>query len=194
MDLLIAKLKKLEKQNYRAYQQIKGSYDFTDFELFFDHVQSDPHASASRVRAIRPWSVTGLSWLKDSSQEFQQGARDFIARTFARYAAQDNHISVALTGQTVLDSTAVVFTDQGIELRFRINLPADGRSILAKKAINLITFHLPKYIRKATLERELDIAGLTTHCHAIEDQAALRAQLEENGLCAFVANGSVLPS
>ncbi len=31
------------------------------------------------------------------------------------------------------------------------------------------------------------------HCEAVEDQDALRAQLEENNLAAFVANGSVLP-
>lgn len=33
MDTLIFKLKNIEKQNYRAYQQIKGQYDFTDFDL-----------------------------------------------------------------------------------------------------------------------------------------------------------------
>ncbi|WP_117233981.1 ABC-ATPase domain-containing protein [Vibrio maerlii] len=193
MDQLIAKLKKLEKQNYRAYQQIKGQYDFTDFDLYIDHIQADPYASSSRFRARRPWSVTGLEWLKEESSAYQRAARDFIARTFAEYAKQDNNISIATTGQTVLDSTAVVFDDDGIELRFRINLPAEGRSILAKKAINIITFYLPKMIRKATLEREMRIEQLRTHCEVIEDQDALRGQLESNNLIAFVANGSVLP-
>ncbi len=66
MDQLTATLKKIEKQNYRAYQQIKGQYDFTDFTLFIDHVQGDPYASASRFRATRAWSLTGLEWLKTS--------------------------------------------------------------------------------------------------------------------------------
>ncbi|MCV5223344.1 ABC-ATPase domain-containing protein, partial [Escherichia coli] len=65
MDQLTATLKKIEKQNYRAYQQIKGQYDFTDFTLFIDHVQGDPYASASRFRTTRAWSLTGLEWLKD---------------------------------------------------------------------------------------------------------------------------------
>ncbi|WP_394151073.1 P-loop domain-containing protein [Vibrio maritimus] len=193
MDLLIAKLKKIEKQNYRAYQQIKGSYDFTDFEFHIDHVQSDPYAAASRVRAFRKWAPTGLEWLKEQSPAYQIAARDYIARQFAAFAKQENSVSVSITGQTVLDSTSVVFTEEGIELRFRVNLPAEGRSILAKKASNILTFHLPKYIRKATLERELDIADLKHHCEVIEDQVALREQLEANNLVAFVANGSVLP-
>ncbi|EGR1735593.1 isopentenyl-diphosphate delta-isomerase [Vibrio parahaemolyticus] len=193
MDQLTATLKKIEKQNYRAYQQIKGQYDFTDFTLFIDHVQGDPYASASRFRATRAWSLTGLEWLKDESPAFQRAARDFIARSFEQFAKQENTVSIALNGQTVLDSTAVLFTEEGIELRFRINLPAEGRSVLGKKANNILTFHLPKFIRRATLERELDKEAMVKHCQVVEDQSALREQLEAHNLVAFVANGSVLP-
>ncbi|EJY0699317.1 ABC-ATPase domain-containing protein [Vibrio parahaemolyticus] len=193
MDQLTATLKKIEKQNYRAYQQIKGQYDFTDFTLFIDHVQGDPYASASRFRATRAWSLTGLEWLKDESPACQRAARDFIARSFEQFAKQENTVSIALNGQTVLDSTAVLFTEEGIELRFRVNLPAEGRSVLGKKANNILTFHLPKFIRRATLERELDKEAMVKHCQVVEDQSALREQLEAHNLVAFVANGSVLP-
>ncbi|EKG0011722.1 ABC-ATPase domain-containing protein [Vibrio cholerae] len=193
MDRLIATLKKLEKQNYRAYQQIKGQYDFGDFTLFIDHIQSDPYASASRLRATRAWSLTGLDWLKEKSPAYQMAARDFIARAFAEFAKQDNSLSIAISGQTVLDSTSVLFNEHGIELRFRMSMPAEGRDILAKKALNILTFHLPKYIRRATLERELDKTALLHHCEIVEDQEAMRAQLDDLGLVAFVANGSVLP-
>ncbi|MCF9446259.1 P-loop domain-containing protein [Vibrio parahaemolyticus] len=193
MDQLTATLKKIEKQSYRAYQQIKGQYDFTDFTLFIDHVQGDPYASASRFRATRAWSLTGLEWLKDESPAFQRAARDFIARSFEQFAKQENTVSIALNGQTVLDSTAVLFTEEGIELRFRVNLPAEGRSVLGKKANNILTFHLPKFIRRATLERELDKEAMVKHCQVVEDQSALREQLEAHNLVAFVANGSVLP-
>ncbi len=193
MDQLTATLKKIEKQNYRAYQQIKGQYDFTDFTLFIDHVQGDPYASASRFRATRAWSLTGLEWLKDESPAFQRAARDFIARSFEQFAKQENTVSIALNGQTVLDSTTVLFTEEGIELRFRVNLPAEGRSVLGKKANNILTFHLPKFIRRATLERELDKEAMVKHCQVVEDQSALREQLEAHNLVAFVANGSVLP-
>ncbi|MBD0786523.1 ABC-ATPase domain-containing protein [Vibrio sp. Y2-5] len=193
MDVLTAKLKKLEKQNYRAYQQIKGEYDFGDYNLYIDYVQSDPFASASRLRATRAWSLTGLAWLKDKSPAYQMAARDFIARSFAEFAKQENSVTIHITGQTVMDSTAVLFTEHGIELRFRMSLPAEGRDILAKKALNTLTFHMPKFIRKATNARELDIEALTHHCEIIEDQEALRSQLHEKNLVAFVANGSVLP-
>lgn len=193
MDQLTAKLKKIEKQNYRAYQQIKGSYDYSDFTLHIDHVQGDPYASASRLRAFRPWSLTGLQWLREKSASYQIAARDFIARGFAEMSKQHNEVSISLTGQTVLDSSAVVFNDQGIEIRFRVNLPAEGRSVLGKKADNLLTFHLPKFIRRATLEREIDTAALKHHCEIVEDQVAMREGLDSLGLVAFVGNGSRLP-
>ncbi|KIP69556.1 isopentenyl-diphosphate delta-isomerase [Vibrio harveyi] len=193
MDQLTATLKKIEKQNYRAYQQIKGQYDFDDFNLYIDHVQGDSYASASRLRATRAWSLTGLEWLKDESPAFQRAARDFIARSFEQFAKQENRVTISLSGQTVLDNTAVLFTEEGIELRFRVNLPAEGRQVLGKKANNILTFHLPKFIRRATLERELDKEALLEHCQVVEDQAALREQLEVNNLVAFVANGSILP-
>ncbi|KJY87304.1 isopentenyl-diphosphate delta-isomerase [Vibrio neptunius] len=193
MDQLTATLKKIEKQNYRAYQQIKGQYDFGDYAFFIDHVQADPYASASRVRAVRPWSLTGLQWLHETSCAYQVAARDFIARSFAEFAKQENSVSIALTGQTVMDSTSVLFTDEGIELRFRVNLPAEGRSVLGKKANNILTFHLPKFIRRATLERELDKDALVHHCQIVEDQEFIRSKLDEYNLVAFVGNGSVLP-
>lgn len=193
MDHLVSKLKKLEKQNYRAYQTIKGQYDFEDYQLYIDHVQGDPYASASRLRATRAWSLTGLDWLQQRSETYQIAARDFIARTFSDFAKQDNNLTIATTGQTVLDNSAVLFTEHGIELRFRVNLPAEGRNILAKKALNILTFHLPKMIRKSTIERELDKEALIRHCETIEDQHALREQLNQQNLTAFVSNGSILP-
>ncbi len=193
MDHLTAILKPLEKQNFRAYQKIKGRYDFGDFSLFIDHVQSDPYASASRLRALKAWAPSGLAWLRDQSTQYQIAARDYLARHFAQLCSKENALQISLTGQVVLDNTAVLFTDEGIELRFRINLPAEGRDILAKKALNILTFHLPKYIRRTTVHRELDIDTLKRHCEVIEDQALLRDQLAPQGLVAFVANGSVLP-
>lgn len=193
MDTLIFKLKNIEKQNYRAYQQIKGQYDFTDFDLFIDTVQADPHATASRLRARRAWSLTDLQWLREKSEDYQRAARDYIARYFSQLAQPEASVDMAFNGQSVLDHTAVIFDEEGIELRFRVNLPADGRQILGKKAINILTFHLPKFIRRSTIAREIDMEALQRHCEVVEDQVALRRQLASHNLVAFVADGSVLP-
>ncbi|NAW87129.1 ABC-ATPase domain-containing protein [Photobacterium halotolerans] len=193
MDLLEARLKKIDRRNYRSYSSLRGQYNFVDYDFFIDIPQSDPFAPATRVRARRQWSLTDLAWLKDQSADYQRAARDFIARQFADLAREVNEIQIDRPGQAVLDRTAVVFDDDAIELRFRVDLPADGRTIIAKKALNLLTFTLPKIIRRATIARELPMDDLRRHCETVEDQVALRSQLKEKKLIAFVADHSVLP-
>ncbi|MEJ2765017.1 ABC-ATPase domain-containing protein [Photobacterium sp. MCCC 1A19761] len=193
MQLLEAKLQKIDRHNYRSYSSLRGEYHFVDFDFFIDTTQADPFAPASRVRARRQWSLTDLAWLKEQSADYQRAARDFIARQFADLAQQVNEIQIDRPGQTILDRTAVVFDDEGIELRFRIDLPSDGRTIIAKKTLNLLTFTMPKIIRRATIARELPMDELKRHCETVEDQVALRRQLQENNLVAFVADESVLP-
>nr|WP_086940986.1 ABC-ATPase domain-containing protein [Thaumasiovibrio occultus] len=193
MDILDHKLRKIDRQNYRSYYSIKGKYELPDMTLFIDTVQSDPFASASRLRVFRAWSLTDLAWLKEQSADYQRAARDYLTRVFAGYTQQENALSIDKPGQTILDRTSVLFTDAGIELRFRAVLPADGRSILAKKAFQLLTETLATFVRRTTIARELDIEALKQHCEHVENQVALRAQLDEHNLIAFVADNSVLP-
>ncbi len=193
MERLEQLLKKIEKKNYRSYTSIKGQYDFTDFQLFIDNVQADPFSPPTRVRVRRPWALTDLAWLKNTSEEYQRAARDYLARFFHQLSEKEKSVSIDLTGQTILDHTSVIFDDEAIELRFRVDLPADGRTILAKKAINILSFYLPKFVRRATIEREIPIDELKRHCEVVEDQVALRSQLAQHKLTAFVADGSILP-
>jgi predicted ABC-class ATPase len=83
--------------------------------------------------------------------------------------------------------------DQGIELRFTVNLPAAGRRILGRRARALLVDKLPRIVAHAVLPTGIDLDQLERHCAAVEDQVALRAALADAGLVAFVSNGSVLP-
>jgi predicted ABC-class ATPase len=93
----------------------------------------------------------------------------------------------------VLDRTACLFTDAGVELRFTVHLPAAGRKILGRQAGELLCRTLPGVVRRAAEYPELDGDTLERHCAAVEDQTALRAALAERSIVAFVADGSVLP-
>ena len=49
---LESQLHGLDGKNYGAYKGIAGGYDFGEFELHIDHVQGDPFAAPSRLRAV----------------------------------------------------------------------------------------------------------------------------------------------
>lgn len=79
------------------------------------------------------------------------------------------------------------------ELRFTLNLPARGRSILGGAATDLLRVQLPVLIQKGLLWKNFDTEELRTHIRSVQVQEALRNALPKHNLVAFVGNGSVLP-
>ncbi|MBW1885618.1 MAG: ABC-ATPase domain-containing protein, partial [Deltaproteobacteria bacterium] len=77
--------------------------------------------------------------------------------------------------------------------RMEVGLPAEGRRILGRRASELLCDALPQAalagLRFASLDRER--ASAFVHC--IENQEAIREQLADQGLIAFVGNGAILP-
>ncbi|MEK6202349.1 MAG: ABC-ATPase domain-containing protein [Desulfobulbaceae bacterium] len=48
MERLRTLLKKIDGRGYKAYKELKGSYQFNGYRLTFDHIQGDPFAQPSR--------------------------------------------------------------------------------------------------------------------------------------------------
>jgi len=193
MRKLAATLERIDGKGYRAYRDIAGRYDFEDFELIVDHVQADPYAGPSRLRAIMPWLQAALPEHAVSNTARRTAVRDFLARAFRRAVSGEEAIAIDAGHQTVLDRTAVLLTDEGVELRFTVGLPARGRTVLGRQARSLLCADLPEAIRSAARFERLDADALRRHCDVVEDQRALRAQLAERDLVGFVADGAVLP-
>jgi predicted ABC-class ATPase len=42
----------LHDKGYKAYKDIRGSYQYPDFRLTVDHVQGDPFATPSRISVL----------------------------------------------------------------------------------------------------------------------------------------------
>ncbi|MEF8792057.1 ABC-ATPase domain-containing protein [Thiohalorhabdus sp.] len=186
-------LNRIDGKGYKAYKDIQGSFDFERFRLQVDHVQADPFAAPSRARAVVPWSIADLPGSAYASRPRARAARDFLARTFRSQAREDSDLDIDAGRQTVLDRTACLFTEVGIELRFTVHLPAAGRKILGRKAAELLCNRLPEIVADAAEAARLDLDRLEEYCAQVEDQVALRDQLEERGLVAFVGEGAVLP-
>ncbi len=185
-------LERIDGRGYKAYKDIQGKHDFPDFRLLVDNVQSDPFAPPSRVRAVMPWKEADLPEHALEGEPRRRAARDYLARVFSRVLGKDRDLRIDAGNQTVLDRTACLFTPDGLEMRFTAALPARGRTILGRKAQDLFLDRVPAALRAAT-GKQLDPQPLRRHCDVVEDQAALRDQLQALGLVGFVADGSVLP-
>ena len=101
-------------------------------------------------------------------------------------------LEISRAGQEVLDRTGVSVDAHGrARVRLCAGLPAAGRRILGRAAVDLLGGRLHSAIRAAA--DGLDQNALRSHVNAVEDQVALRSQLGERELIAFLAEGSVLP-
>ena len=78
-------------------------------------------------------------------------------------------------------------------MRFEVGFPANGRTVNAGELGKILFDFLPKCAEQALFYQNLDQERLRAAVDLAEDQHCIREQLPGLGLCAFVANGSVLP-
>lgn len=193
MEALASLLTRLDGKSYKAYKDLLGEHRFEGWTLIVDHVQADPFAAPSRVRARVDAATAALPDTAFTTQARQCAARDYIARVFRQTTRDDKDLAIDAGAQTVIERTAVLLDDGAVELRLSLSLPARGRSIMGHQARKLICERLPKAVLTAATARSLNLDALERHMATVEDQQALRDQLAEQGLVAFVADGAILP-
>lgn len=198
-----ALLAELDGRGYKSYKSIKGRFDADSFDLLIDYVQGDPFAEPSRVRAVVPASSARLPEWSLGSEAARVATADFLSRVLhsnlsrhsrERGSGRSGELRILRPGQEVLARTSVLVGEGGeVEARFRVGLPARGRTILGRQASELLTEIVPGVVEESLLFRSLDGAALRRHVETVEDARALRSQLEGRGLVAFIADGSHLP-
>ncbi len=197
------KLLAIDGRGYKAYKDIRGEYDFADFQLFIDHVQGDPFASPSMLRARVPQKLANFPSTLFSNKDRRIACEDYLIRTFdkairrvvegRRGSGKSGLIAIDRGGQEVLERTAMVVDKEMVEARFVMGLPAAGRRVLGRQAIDMFFSELPQIVKESLFYRTLDSRDLENYVNIVEDQAYLRRQLPKNKLVAFIANNSVLP-
>ncbi|WP_218221208.1 ABC-ATPase domain-containing protein [Nesterenkonia sp. Act20] len=193
-------LTSLDGRGYAAYKQLTGSYDLGAFRLLVDKVQVDPFAPPSLMRLRLSRTEAGFPSALLADREGRIATGDFLTRAFAA-ALRGSHtsspesdaISIGTPGQQVLERTSVLITEEFIEARLTVGLPAAGRKALGRKAARLLTETLPRIAETALLHASVDQTALQDHVTLYRDQLAVQAQLAERRLVSFVADGAVLP-
>ncbi len=196
------KLSAIDGRGYKAYKSLQGRYACDGFTLHIDHVQADPFGSPSRLRVQVPRETAGLPEEIYANRSRALALRDFLARAFggaARRASKNRGtggsglIAVDTPGQEVLERTAVLIHDGGVEARFVAGLPAAGRRVLAREARSMLLEAVPALVRNGLVFANLDAAALRRHVETVEDAHALREGLAQRDLVAFAADGAILP-
>ena len=202
MAELRSDLEKIDGRPYGFYKDLRGrSYPLGAYDLTFEHIQGDPFAAPSRISIDIPAQRIAFPDRAYHAADARRAAADFLHRAVLNGLANARQrvgsgksglLEMLSVGQQVLERTAVhLGRDGAARLRLSVGLPAAGRRILGREAATLLTGRLPE-ILDGVLDR-LDRKQLERHVQCVEDQVALRNQLTEKGLVAFLNEGSVLP-
>lgn len=203
-----AELKKdilaIDHRGYPGYKGLRGRYQFKDHVLSIDHVQGDPFASPSHLSVHVDGHKAGFP--KDYYQDdiSRITLQDHLTRCFgkalvpfsfkAKGSGKSGLLSVSHCGQQVLERTACeVSSDGSVAVRFEAGFPANGRSVNAGELVKMLFQFVPEAAQIALFYDRLNKNALKAAIELARDQQFIREHLSEQGLAAFLADGSVLP-
>lgn len=193
----------INRKSYPAYKGLKGLYHFGNYILSIDHVQGDPFASPSHVSIQISHRDAGfpVEYYKDTltgttlcdylTRQFEKQVSQYSFR--AKGSGKSGLLTVSHCGQEILSRTACEITEKGITARFFVGFPANGRTINATELEKILFDFLPVCIQKSFFYSSLNAKELQNYIELAEDQEFIRQTLPAKNLCAFIADGSILP-
>ena len=196
-------LRSINRKSYPAYKGLKGLYHFGNYILSIDHVQGDPFASPSHVSIQISHRDAGfpIEYYKDTltgttlcdylTRQFEKQVSQYSFR--AKGSGKSGLLTVSHCGQEILSRTACEITEKGITARFFVGFPANGRTINATELEKILFDFLPVCIQKSFFYSSLNAKELQNYIELAEDQEFIRQTLPAKNLCAFIADGSILP-
>jgi predicted ABC-class ATPase len=193
------KLLTLDGKPYAAYKGLEGAYRFERFVLFIDEVPVDPIGTPVPVRVRMDQAEAQVPRELWSTPARQAALEDFIgrrwhdaARRVGRARGGRGGIFIDPGGQAILPRTNCALTEDSVEIRAHVVLPAEGRKASGRLSQPLWFEDLGQ-IADAALVFAPHASEAVRQVHVAEDYAVLRGLLAERGLVAFIADGAVLP-
>ncbi|MDR7299851.1 ABC-ATPase domain-containing protein [Haloactinomyces albus] len=185
-------LRGMHGSSYGRYKSLTGTWNFDGFTLEVQKVQPDPYAPASRCQVRVSAETAGFPENLWSTTVRARGLAGVLLRAVDRQL-RNSHLRVDAGHQQVLDRSACQIVDGQVVVRLGIDLPGKGRTIDGKQAEQALCVDLPEAVEAALRWSSADQQRVRDFVESIEDTDALRRQLPELGLVAFVADGAVLP-
>lgn len=192
-------LKEAEGKPYGQWRRLSGTHRFSGVEISVDHVQGDVHAPASRLSLRIGLKHTALGREVSDSLE-RLAVEDLALREFSRLLPEESVLAGDGSGgrlatlrpgpEILLRSASRIERNEVLVLRFTFVFPGDARRILTEPVTELLFSRLPALT--VALQTYLTPERVAEHRAHLRRVRLLREALETNGLCAFLANGSML--
>jgi len=202
IEAFAKRLQSLDGSSYGAYKSLSGPVDYGAFTLNILYIQGDPFAAPSRIELAIPLStISPPDWALVNAIR-KEAFCDFLHREVAHFcpklsthqgSGKGGEIRIVTPSQKILARTAVQLKSDVLSVRLSIGLPARGRRIMGRAAASIFAEAIPELVESSLIYGNDFEDDLRLHVETAEDTDALRAQLKDKGLVAFIADGALLP-
>lgn len=192
MERLLNLLKNIDGKGFKAYKDISGLYNTADYSLEILSVQGDPFASPTMFEfSIKIKKMTDSIELIGNKIK-RTAFEDYLLRELYGKLDKNSHtteVFLIKPQEEILKRTAINIKNDKIFIKYYLNLPAKGRSVLGNEAYKKISIFAEKIYEYLM---DFDFEGAKRHIWLYENIEKLRQKMKSEKIKVFIGNGTVI--
>ena len=197
-------LETIDGQPFERYREVVGDFDFTRYVLKIVALQKRPGAGRTSLFIRVPQTIADFPPSLFEAPVRRTALEDYLTRRLGQSVARicpsvhgretSGEVYVDMPRSAVVPRTSMVVTDEYVECRLAIDLPARDGRILAHVAQEIFFDEIPQVVNRALVYANLDPREVRNFVDTVEESDQVRQAMTSRGLVAFVADGSFLCS
>ncbi|MDO5851620.1 MAG: ABC-ATPase domain-containing protein [Methanobacteriaceae archaeon] len=191
-------LNQINKKGYKAYQQLKNTYQYPTYLLHLDHIQKDPYARPTKAHITIKQEIHQIPKEYYNTIPRKIALETIITQRFHQETLKHKYnfkskITISHNNQEILLRNNININKETLTIYFNIGLPANGRRINGIEAQKLLNNILPDIIKNTCNYKKYDEKQLQKIITTNEDAEYIRNNLKQKKIVSFIADNSILP-
>lgn len=192
----------IDGKDFAEYRAIIGDFDFSRYVVKVNRVPDDPENRTTLFVVRVPQSIAGFPPHLFNTPIRRTALEDLLTRKvaaacerlgrFDEAGVARRRIAIAAPGQKILPRSSMVISEDYIEARLAVDLPARKGRILGDSAREVFFEDLPEVVAASLIYCNLDEVEVERFVDTMEDSDQIRQMLPTRGLMAFIGQGSRL--
>lgn len=192
----------IDGKEFSEYSALIGDFDFSRYVLKINQIQKEGDTKATLFLVRVPQIIAGFPQKMFNTPVRRTALEDLLTRkiaarieTLARFGAEgvaQRRMSVACPGQKIVPRSSLVITDEYVEARIYVDLPARHGRVAGDSAKEVFFDDLPSVVNAALVYCNLNEHEIHDFVNLMEDADQVRQALPTRGWIGFVAEGALL--
>jgi predicted ABC-class ATPase len=196
-------LNSIDGKEFSEYSKLTGDFDFSRYVLKINQIQKEGEGRGTLFLVRVPQIIAGFPPQLFNTPVRRTALEDLLTRkiaakieSIARYdeaGVSHRRMMIACPGQKILPRSSLIITEEYIEARVYVDLPAVEGRIAAASARPIFFEDLPSIVNSSLIYCNLYEHEAEEFTNVMEDADHVRQVLSTRGWVSFVGEGALLP-